>query len=81
MPVTSRRIFSATRRISGYMDVLYGIDNPLFLDMKKDKKYLMKVIVPWLFKYLMTVRKIEKLKEPVREYLGSISRNESLSIS
>ena len=72
------RIFSAIREISGYMDILYSIDNPLFLDMKKDKKYLMKVIVPWLFKYLMTVRKIEKLKEPVREYLGSISRNESL---
>ena len=38
----------------------------------------MKMIVPWLFRYLMTVRKIEKLKEPVREYLGSISKNESL---
>ena len=71
-------IFSAIRRISGYMDVLYGIDNPLFLDMKKDRKYLVKVLLPWLFKYLMTIRKIERLKEPVRDYLGRISDNESL---
>lgn len=72
------KIFSAIRRISGYMDVLYGIDNPLFLDMKKDRKYLVKVLLPWLFKYLMTIRKIERLKEPVRDYLDRISDNESL---
>ena len=71
-------IFSAIRRISGYMDVLYGIDNPLFLDMKKDRKYLVKVLLPWLVRYLMTIRKIERLKEPVRSYLRSISSNESL---
>ena len=71
-------IFSAIRKISGYMDVLYGIDNPLFLDMKKDRKYLVKVLLPWLFKYLMTIRKIERLKEPVRDYLDRISDNESL---
>jgi len=72
------KIFSAIRRISGYMDVLYGIDNPLFLDMKKDRRYLVKVLLPWLFKYLMTIRKIERLKEPVRHYLDRISDNESL---
>jgi phytoene dehydrogenase-like protein len=72
------KIFSAIERISGYMDVLYGIDNPLFLDMKKDRKYLVKVLLPWLFKYLMTIRKIERLKEPVRDYLDRISDNESL---
>ncbi|MFU8796916.1 MAG: phytoene desaturase family protein [Dehalococcoidia bacterium] len=72
------KIFSAIRRISGYMDVLYGIDNPLFLDMKKDRKYLVRVLLPWLVKYLMTIRKIERLKEPVRDYLDRISDNESL---
>lgn len=72
------KIFSAIRRISGYMDVLYGIDNPLFIEMKKDRKYLVKVLLPWLFRYLMTIRKIERLKEPVRDYLGRISDNESL---
>ncbi len=71
-------IFSSIKKISDYMDVLYGIDNPLFLDMKKDRKYLVKVLVPWLVRYLMTIRKIERLKEPVRVFLDRISDNESL---
>ena len=53
----------------GYLDVLYGIDNPAFLDMKRDRAYLVKVILPWMLKYLMTFRKIEALNEPVIDYL------------
>ena len=32
--------------IMGHLDVLYGIDNPAFLDMKEDRAYLVKVILP-----------------------------------
>jgi phytoene dehydrogenase-like protein len=72
------KIFAEIETISNYMDVLYGIDNPLFLDMKKDRKYLVTTILPWLFKYLMTIRKIEKLKEPIKNHLARITTNESL---
>lgn len=73
-----KEIFTEIETISNYMDVIYGIDNPLFLDMKKDRKYLVTVILPWLIKYLMTVRKIEKLKEPIKNHLARITTNESL---
>lgn len=73
-----RKIFLEIDKINTYMNVLYGIDNPLFLDIKKDRKYLIKVIIPWLFKYLLTIRKIEKLKEPVKKYLGRFTTNQSL---
>ena len=73
-----KKIFTEIERISDYMDVIYGIDNPLFLDMKKDRKYLVTVVLPWLFKYLRTVKKIEKLKEPIKNHLSSMTANKSL---
>ena len=41
-------------KIMGYMDVLYGIDNPLFLDLKNNPKYVFRTILPWALKYLLT---------------------------
>ncbi|MBV1757937.1 MAG: NAD(P)/FAD-dependent oxidoreductase [Dethiosulfatibacter sp.] len=64
--------------IMNYMDVLYGIDNPLFMDLKNDKRYLFKTLIPWLFKYLKTIRKIIKLDQPIEEYLTKFSDNQSL---
>jgi phytoene dehydrogenase-like protein len=66
------------RKITDYMDVLYGIDNPLFLDMKKDREYLVKVIVPWMFKYALTIPKISAMHAPVVDYLRRYTRNQSL---
>jgi phytoene dehydrogenase-like protein len=72
------KIMNEIKRIMKYMDILYGIDNPLFLDLKNDKEYLYKTIVPWLFKYLMTIKKITKLNEPVDEYLQKFTKNQAL---
>jgi phytoene dehydrogenase-like protein len=65
-------------KIMQYMDILYGIDNPLFLDLKSDPGYLVKTILPWLFKYILTIRKIGRLNEPVDEYLRKITDNQAL---
>jgi phytoene dehydrogenase-like protein len=73
-----KKIIADVKRIMGYMDVLYGIDNPLFLDLQKDKEYFVKTILPWLFKYIMTIRKIQKLNTPVDEYLRNITANQDL---
>jgi phytoene dehydrogenase-like protein len=72
------KIISEIKIIMKYMDVLYGIDNPLFMDLKKDRKYLFKTLLPWLFKYLRTIRKIIKLDQPIEEYLKQFSDNPSL---
>lgn len=66
------------REIMRYLDVQYGIDNPLFLDLMKDREYLIKVIIPWIFKYALTAPKIAKLNGPVEEYLKSYTHNQSL---
>lgn len=72
------RILQAIRQVMAYMDVLYGIDNPLFLDLKNDPQYVFRTILPWLVKYLLTMPRIERLKAPVREYLSRFSTNQAL---
>ncbi|MCF8358216.1 MAG: FAD-dependent oxidoreductase [Prolixibacteraceae bacterium] len=71
-------IIKAIRKIMGYMDVLYGIDNLALMDFTKNKKYLFKELVPWLFRFLFTMRKINKLYEPVEDYLKRLTNNQAL---
>ncbi len=71
-------IFSQILRIMHYMNVQYGIDNPIFLDMKKDRAYLVKVILPWMLKYALTFPKITALNEPVVDFLKRYTQNQSL---
>jgi len=64
-------------KIMGYMDVLYGIDNPLFMDMT-DLKYMGRTVLPWMVKYALTMPKLQKLYRPVEDYLAGFSRNRAL---
>ncbi|KNZ41779.1 phytoene desaturase family protein [Acetobacterium bakii] len=73
-----QKIINELKRVMTYMDVLYGIDNPLFLDLKKDRAYLLKTVIPWMFKYFVTIKKIVKLDTPVYEYLEHFSKNPAL---
>lgn len=71
-------IIREIRKVMGYMDVLYGIDNPLFLDSYKNLKYLTTTLFPWLFKYLLSMPKVNKLDQPVHEYLKRFTSNQAL---
>lgn len=71
-------IMAEIRKIMAYMDVLYGIDNPLFLDSLKDPTYLTKTLLPWLCKYLISMPKAARLTEPVNSYLKRFTKNQAL---
>jgi len=71
-------LIAVVRQTMLYMDVLYGIDNPLFMNLKEDRKYLLKTLLPWLLRYVFTIGKIKKLNRPVEEYLEGIIRHPSL---
>jgi len=71
-------IIKEIRKIMGYMDVLYGIDNPALMDIPKNKKYLFGELLPWLFRFLFTMRRINKLYEPVEDYLKRLTTNQAL---
>ncbi len=66
------------RKIIKHMDVLYGIENPLFKDLKHDKQYLLKKILPWFPKFILTIGKINKMNLPVEPYLEKIISDKSL---
>ncbi|MBP7206041.1 MAG: FAD-dependent oxidoreductase, partial [Candidatus Cloacimonetes bacterium] len=61
-----------------YMDVLYGIENPLFMDLKHGTGFIFKTLLPWLPRFLLTIRKINRLQYPVEEYLASVIKDPSL---
>jgi phytoene dehydrogenase-like protein len=71
-------IITQIQRIMHYMDVQYGIDNPIFLDMKKDREYMLKAILPWMVKYALTSPKITSLNVPVEDFLKRYTQNQSL---
>ncbi|PLW98725.1 MAG: NAD(P)/FAD-dependent oxidoreductase [Marinilabiliales bacterium] len=68
----------SVRRIMKHMDVLYGIENPVFKDLKRDRKFLFKKLLPWLPKFLFTVGKINSMNMPVEGYLKNMIKDASL---
>ncbi len=71
-------IVAEVRRVMGCLDVLYGIDNPLFMDLMRDPKYLVRTLLPWMVKYARTMPKISRLMLPVDEHLATFSRDRAL---
>lgn len=65
------------KRIMGEMEVLYGVDNPLFLDLKRDYKKFLNY-GPWFFRFLKTLYAIKKMNEPVEPFLEKHIKNSSL---
>ena len=57
------------------MDVLYGIENPVFKDLKSDRDFIFKKLLPWLPKFIFTVGKINRMNMPVEDYLETIVKN------
>jgi len=71
-------LVKSIRKIMKDMDVLYGIENPAFKDLKQDQTYLFHKLLPWLPRFVLTARKINKLHMPVEDYLKNLISNPSL---
>jgi phytoene dehydrogenase-like protein len=66
------------KKVMGYMDVLYGIENPLFLPKPYSMEYLSKTLLPWMIKFVPNMAKAMKMLDPVDEHLRKYTQNESL---
>jgi len=73
-----RRIVHVIRRVMKQMDVLYGIENPLFKDLAHDRTYVLRELLPWLGKFLVTIGRINRMNQPVDEYLETLTGSRSL---
>jgi phytoene dehydrogenase-like protein len=71
-------LLKTIRKIMKHMEVLYGIENPVFKDLKNDRDYLFRKLLPWLPKFIFTVGRINRMNGPVEAFLATIIRNSSL---
>ncbi len=72
-------VIKTIRKIMKQMDVLYGVENPLFKDLKRDTAFIFRKLLPWMPRFLLAVGKINKMSLPVEEYLSSVITNRSLN--
>ena len=66
------------RRVMKDMDVLYGVENPNFIDLKHDRDFIFRKLLPWLPKFIITVSRINRMNQPVEGYLETIIKDASL---
>lgn len=72
------KIIDVVKRVMGHMDVLYGVENPAFKDLRRDWNYLFGQLLPWLGKFLLTIGKINRMTMPVDAYLAKLTTSRSL---
>jgi all-trans-retinol 13,14-reductase len=70
-------IFSLIEKILKDMVILYGIDNPIFRDMKKIG-YLFGELLPYFPKFLLAIRRINRRSDPIEDTLRNLTSNQSL---
>ena len=72
------KILSVTYKLSDYTKILYEFDNPNFVDLMSDKKFIVRKLIPWTVKFLNALRKFNQFNMPMEEYLGGLTDNQSL---
>lgn len=71
-------VLATIRKIMRHMDVLYGIENPIFKDLKCDISFIFSKLLPWFPRFLFTVGKINRMSYPVEDYLNTAVSDPSL---
>lgn len=72
------KIIAIMYRLSEYNRVLYEFDNPNFGNVFSDKQYVFKKLIPWTFKFLRALSKLNQFSMPMEDYLKGITKNQSL---
>jgi phytoene dehydrogenase-like protein len=60
------------------MDVLYGIENPIFLPKPYKIEYILKTLIPFALKILFKIRTMSRLQQPINDFLRTRTKNEEL---
>ena len=72
------RIIALIRKVMKDMDVLYGIDNPLFRAPARDRRYLVRTLLPWLVRFPFTIQRINRMAGPVEALLETLTGDSAL---
>lgn len=71
-------ILSDIKKVMKMMDVLYGIENPLFLDKPYDMNYITKTLLPWMGRFAINIQKTRQFMDPIKTALRKHTQNEGL---
>ena len=72
------RILGVIEAVMKDMDVLYGIDNPLFKDVLRDRAYLFGTLLPWMLRFVATIRRINRMDGPFEALLDELTDDRAL---
>jgi phytoene dehydrogenase-like protein len=73
------KIISIIYELSEYTKILYEFDNPNFVDLTSDKKFIFRELIPWTLRFLYALRKLNQFSMPMEEFLKRITDNQSLT--
>jgi len=73
------RIIQVIYKLSEYTQVLYEFDNPNFVDLMADKKFIFRKLIPWTVKFLIALRKLNQFEMPMETFLEGLTDNQSLT--
>lgn len=72
------KFIATISEMSEYTKVLYEFDNPNFVDLKNNKKFIFKKLIPWTFKFLYTLRKMNQYHLPMEDFIREKISNQSM---
>lgn len=72
------KIIAVMGELSEITRILYEFDNPNFVDVMSDKKFIFRELIPWTFKFLGALRKMRKNEMPMETFLEGLTENRSL---
>jgi len=72
------KIIAIIDELSGHTGILYEFDNPNFVDLMGDKKFIFRKLIPWTFKFLNALMKFNQFNMPVETFLARITDDQSL---
>lgn len=73
-----KKIINKIRIVIKQMDVLYEIDNPIFIEGKYELNYVFKTLLPWLRRYKKSMKDAKEFQIGVGSYLRQFTSNQSL---
>ena len=71
-------IITTIYKLSEYTKILYQFDNPNFVNLRSDKRFIFKKLIPWSVKFLNALRKFNQFNLPMEEFLERLTDNQSL---
>ena len=73
-----KEIISIMCELSEYTKILYQFDNPNFVDLRSNKRFIFRKLLPWTIKFLNALRKFNQFNMPMEVFLKRLTDSQSL---